>query len=102
MGCCRRYRRMDASTLASGDQELPSRLVVASPEEMAQLLGYGKKWGRACERYTAYCARFPRLTGSRVLARICDEVLVGYDDPDFVRLTALLQWLVDNLNSGLY
>ncbi|OGB27200.1 MAG: hypothetical protein A3I66_11650 [Burkholderiales bacterium RIFCSPLOWO2_02_FULL_57_36] len=87
---------------SSGDQELPSRLVLANPEEMARLLGCGKVWGRARERYADWSTRFPRLSGSGALARVCDQVLIGYDDADFVRLTALLQWLVDNPNSGLY
>lgn len=86
----------------SGDQELPSRLVLANPEEMAQVLGHGKSWSRAGERYAAWCAQFPRLAGSRAVARNCDDVLVGYGDVDFIRLTALLQWLVDNPSSGLY
>lgn len=87
---------------SSGDQELPSRLVLTNPEEMAQLLGHRENWCRALERYAAWCARFPRLIGSRAVARICDEVLLGYDDADFIRLTGLLQWLVNNPCSGLY
>jgi hypothetical protein len=87
---------------SSGDQELPSRLALANSEEMALLLGYGKVWRRARERYADWCARFPRLAGSRALARLCDEVLIGYDDADFIRLTSLLQWLVENPSSGLY
>lgn len=87
---------------SSGDQELPSRLVLATPEEMARALGHDKSWSRAGERYAAWCVRFPCLIGSRAVTRICDEVLLGYDDADFIRLTTLLQWLVDNPRSGLY
>lgn len=87
---------------SSGDQELPSRLVLANPEEMAQVLGRGVSWRRAGERYAAWCLQFPSLIGSQAVARICDEVLVDYDDADFVRLTALMQWFVDNPRSGLY
>jgi hypothetical protein len=87
---------------SSGDQELPSRLVLANPEEMADVLGHSKSWARVSERYAAWCAQFPRLTGSRVVARICDAVLIRYADADFIRLTALLQWLVENPSSGLY
>jgi hypothetical protein len=87
---------------SSGDQELPSRLVLASPEDMAQVLGHGKIWRRARERYAAWCRQFPRLAGSRAVARHCDDVLVGYGDADFARLSTLLQWLVDNPNSGRY
>jgi hypothetical protein len=87
---------------SSGDQELPSRLVLAKPEDMAQALGHGESWSRAARRYAAWRVQFPSLAGSRAVARNCDDVLVGYGDADFVRLTALLQWLVDNPNSGLY
>jgi hypothetical protein len=81
---------------------LPSRLVLAKPEDMAQALGHGESWSRAARRYAAWRVQFPSLAGSRAVARNCDDVLVGYGDADFVRLTALLQWLVDNPNSGLY
>jgi len=87
---------------SSGDQELPSRLVLASPEEMAQILGHDKSWSRAGERYAAWCTQFPRLAGSRAVARNCDDVFIGYSDADFIRLTTLLQWLVDYPNSNLY
>ena len=93
---------MDARRWASGDQELPSRLVLASPEEMAQVLGHDKSWSRAGERYAAWCTQFPLLAGSRAVARNCDDVFIGYSDADFVRLTTLLQWLVDYPNSNLY
>lgn len=100
--CCGVVVEWTPRLWSSGDQELPSRLVLASPEEMAQLLGHGKIWRRAGERYAAWCTQYPRLAGSRAMSRNCDDVLVGYGDADFVRLTALLQWLVDNPNSGLY
>lgn len=84
---------------SSGDQELPSRLILAKPEDMAKALGHGESWSRAARRYGAWLVQFPSLAGSRAAARNCDDVLVGYGDADFVRLTALLQWLVDNPNS---
>jgi len=87
---------------SSGDQELPSRLVLDKPLEMAQFLGKEDSWVRSIDRYAAWCSQFPSLTGSRAVARICDEVLVRYDDADFVRLTSLLQWLIANRSSGLY
>jgi hypothetical protein len=87
----------------SGDQELPSRLVLAKPEDMAQLLGYGESWSRAAKRYADWRMRFPSLAGSRAVARNCVDVLVGYScEVDFGRLTALMQWPVDNRNSRLY
>ncbi|WP_373377628.1 Wadjet anti-phage system protein JetD domain-containing protein [Cupriavidus nantongensis] len=86
----------------SGDQELPARLVLASPLEMAQFLGRDASWVRSAARYAAWCSQFPGLAGSKAVARICDDVLIHYDDADFARLTKLLQWLVANRSSGLY
>lgn len=87
---------------SSGDQELPSRFIIETPAEMARFLDVGGKWERTSRRYFAWCVEFPRLEGARAISRICDDVLADYDDADFGRLTALLRWLLENRNSGLY
>ncbi len=86
----------------SGDQELPTRLVVPSAEGAAAFLGQKEAWDRAKRRYSQWCERFPRLTGSRAAARQSDTVLVEYSDEDFQRLNSLLQWFLDYPRSGLY
>ena len=86
----------------SGDQELPQRLVVPNAEAAAGLLGLTPAWERAKARYAQWSEEFPRLSGSRAVARYCDDVLVGYSDADFDRLTCLLRWFAENPLSGLY
>jgi hypothetical protein len=86
----------------SGDQELPQRLVVPNAEAAADLLGVTPAWERAKAKYAQWSEEFPRLSGSRVVARYCDDVLVGYSDADFTRLTRLLHWFVAHPTSGLY
>ena len=87
---------------SSGDQELPTRLVVPSAEAAAAFLGQRAAWDRAKRRYTQWCEQFPQLAGSRAAARHSDVVLVEYSDEDFQRLNSLLQWFVDYPRSGLY
>lgn len=87
---------------SSGDQELPTRLVVPSAEAAAAFLGQKAVWERAKRRYAQWCERFPQLAGSRAAARQSDVVLVEYSDEDFQRLNSLLQWFLDYPRSGLY
>lgn len=87
---------------ASGNQELPDRLVVPSPEAAADLLGQRTAWERGKQRCARICGEFPQLAGSRAIARRWDEVLAGYSEPDIERLLNLLRWLTENPRSGLY
>lgn len=87
---------------SSGDQELPTRLVIPSAEAAADFLGQKSIWDRAKRRYAQWCDRFPQLAGSKAAARQSDTVLVEYSDEDFQRLNSLLQWFLDCPRSGLY
>jgi hypothetical protein len=87
---------------SSGNQELPLRLTVPGAEVAADLLGYRSDWERAKRRYMQWCGLFPKLVGSRAVARCCDDVLAGYSDADFERLTRLLHWFEANPRSALY
>jgi hypothetical protein len=87
---------------SSGDQELPTRLVVPSAEGAAAFLGHKAVWDRAKRRYAQWCERFPQLAGSKAAARQSDAVLVEYSDEDFQLLNSLLQWFLDCPRSGLY
>lgn len=87
---------------SSGDQELPTRLVIPSADAAAVILGQKPGWERAKKRYTQWCEWFPHLAGSRAAARQCDAVLVDYSEEDFERFGRLLQWLLDNPRSALY
>lgn len=87
---------------SSGDQELPMRLVVPSAEAAAAALGNARAWDGARRRYDEWCTAFPKLRGSRAVAKQFDAVLMDYSDEDFARLNGLLQWLSENPRSGLY
>lgn len=87
---------------SSGDQELPTRLVVPSAEAAATFLGQKAVWERAKRRYAEWCEQFPQLAGTRAAARQSDAVLAEYSDEDFQRLNSLLQWFIDYPRSGLY
>jgi hypothetical protein len=84
-----------------GRQRLPERLVLRSAEEVASLVGAGKRWRRACSRAGRLAAGWPVLSNHAVLGRVFDA-MADYADDDFERLLALLKWTDANPASGLY
>lgn len=82
-----------------GTQRLPSRLVLANADEIAECVGETDRWRRAMERGRIMLAFWPGLAAS-LASRYQD--LADYSDRDFSRLTSMLQWLTGNRNSGLY
>lgn len=84
---------------ALGIQNLPDRLVLRDPHEVAAWIGEAPRWQRAEARYQALTARWPALM--QRLPRYFD-VLADYSDADFRRLTELLDWIGRHPASGLY
>jgi hypothetical protein len=84
-----------------GAQQLPVRLKVESPRQVAVLIGQEARWQRASERYDALVSAWPKLRGAGVLTRLFD-VLADYAALDFARLVALVAWLEQNPRSGCY
>lgn len=84
-----------------GRQRVPERLVLASADEVARLVGNSSRWQRACDRASRLTVAWPVLSGHAVLGRVFDA-LADYDDDDFARLVALLTWVGANPTSGLY
>jgi hypothetical protein len=82
-----------------GSQTLPERLLIQSPQQVADWLGQSARWERACARRHQLLGRWPQLIGA--LARYY-ELLADYADADFERLCSTLQWLLDNPASHLY
>lgn len=82
-----------------GTQNLPKRLSLANPAEVARWLGEETRWTRAGDRYQRLAARWPAMGGN--LIRHFD-VLADYNESDFNRLEALLAWLDANPQSNLY
>lgn len=82
-----------------GTQQVPERLVLGGPGEVAAWLGEGERWERARRRYGEWVARWPSLAPH--LARRF-PVLADYPDPEFRRLGDLLAWIEAHPRSGLY
>lgn len=83
-----------------GTQNLPASLEIAAPTDVASLIGQGKRWRTAAERYQRFVDRWPQLTGHAVLGRNFG-VLADYAEVDFTRLFSMLDWLEKNPSSGL-
>lgn len=84
-----------------GSQDLPARLVLGNPFEVAALCGQEKRWARAVARLEVLIAIWPDLAATVKLGRYFD-VLADYADTDFGRLVAVVQWLEANPTSSLY
>ena len=84
---------------ALGTQNLPRRISLASPEEVALWLGEATRWTRAGDRFQRLATQWPAM--SQQLNRHFD-VLADYSETDFNRLETLLAWLVVNPQSNLF
>lgn len=84
-----------------GSQDLPARLVLRRPGEVAALCGQDKRWARAVARREALLGVWPGLVTDLRLGRYFD-VLADYADSDFERLVAVVRWLEANAESNLY
>lgn len=82
-----------------GHQQIPTNFRLASPEQVAMLVGEGTRWSNACERYERLVTKWPALTS--VLPR-CFDVLADYGVDDFERLCSLISWLEQNPKSDFY
>ena len=82
-----------------GTQQMPERLLLASPEDVSGCIGETMRWQTAWKRYRRMTARWPLL--QQRLVRHFD-ILADYSDADFNRLETLLAWLVVNPRSMLY
>jgi hypothetical protein len=82
-----------------GRQQLPARLILRSPDEVAAWAGEERAWRQARERHNRLRDRWPSLSPG--LGKYFD-VLADYSDDDFQRLTTMLAWLVEHPSSGLF
>jgi hypothetical protein len=84
-----------------GVQQLPARLVLQSPLDVAHVLGEAAMFMLAHGRYEAIAQRWSVLRDSSALARNAG-LLAEYTEPDFERLIALIDWIEQNPRSDLY
>lgn len=82
-----------------GTQQLPERLILHDPIQVARWAGEAERWERAEHRYRYMLGRWSRLKGS--LAAHFDT-LADYPEDDFHRLFSMLEWLQTHPESGLY
>lgn len=90
--CERRWRVL-------GNQQLPDKLVLYTPQQIADWLGEEPSWQRVEQRYRQWVSRWPILRTH--LPRYFD-VLANYSEDDLQRLEAMLAWLKMNPRSQLY
>jgi hypothetical protein len=82
-----------------GVQQLPERITFSDPPQVADHLGENSRWRRASERYAQLTTRW---TGIKTELKLLFDCLADYDDTDFGILQAVVQWFLDNPESGLY
>jgi hypothetical protein len=82
-----------------GTQSVPERLILNSPDEVAEWIEETERWRRARDRYHRFRTRWPALAVS--LTRYFD-VLADYPDADIDRLYDILSWLESHPKSNLY
>lgn len=82
-----------------GTQDLPEKLILNSPFEIAAWANAADRWKIAQERYKMLVAQWPIL--QRPLVSYF-EMLADYTEIDFLQLIRLLQWLIEHPDSKLY
>jgi hypothetical protein len=85
---------------ALGSQRLPERLLIPGPDALADLAGAAVPWQLARQRQAELIARWPALAGH--LARLYDDVLIGYSADNFRRLALVLDWVLQNPGASCY
>lgn len=82
-----------------GVQRLPEKLILQGPDDIAQWIGEKSRWQQATARHQALVTRWPPL-GPHLARHF--SVLADYDDTNFQRLSATLDWIIANPSSMLY
>ncbi len=84
-----------------GQQRVPIAVVVRDALALAEWVGLGRSWKRACARRDVFEQRFPLLREAAPWTRY-EEVATTWSMEDVSRLMDLLQWLEANPDSQLY
>ena len=88
----RRYRSL-------GLQNVPLKLVLECPNDVALWIGEEARWSRAVGRFASLVQRWPEMINT--LPRYY-SVLADDESPDFLNLTKMLSWIFANPDSNLY
>lgn len=81
-----------------GNQQLPHRLTIPTPQVLATVVGKASQWETATRRYQAITSNFPDAQDA---ARSCLTELTSLTDTDFANIVAVTHWLRDHPRSGL-
>lgn len=84
-----------------GEQRVPARMIIGSPEALAEWVDQGPQWRRARFWRDTFFQRYPNLRSSSVCQRHL-AVFVHWNDEDVQRLLGLLAWFEAEPRSGLY
>jgi hypothetical protein len=82
-----------------GTQQVPEKLLLDGPAEIAQWVSQADRWERARRRYVELLRHWPGLDGR--LSRHF-TLLADYSDVDFRRLVDMLTWVIANPASNLF
>ncbi|MBL1141862.1 MAG: hypothetical protein HND53_07520 [Proteobacteria bacterium] len=82
-----------------GKQKLPEKIVIDTPIQITRWVGEEQNWIKVTQRYQKLINAWPSLT--TILSKYF-KVLQEYDELDFDRLFAVLEWLIEHPSSNLY
>ena len=82
-----------------GTQRLPESVAFDEPRTVAGFIGEEHRWFRARQRFDAVVEQWPGLGN---VAAASTDVLMDWDEAEFERLLALLDWLTRNAKAHLY
>lgn len=82
-----------------GRQRLPERLILDSPEELADVIDMKEQWLLATRRFQALTTLWPQLAEGLDLSF---DVLSSWSEPEFQHLVQVVDWLATHQGSDLY
>lgn len=82
-----------------GTQNLPERILINNPLQVAQWINEEQRWQTANQRYTQLTQQWPVL--QQILLKYYN-VLADYEKIDYLRLFAVLKWFESNPESNLF
>lgn len=82
-----------------GDHTVPVSVSFATPVDVAAYVGQASRWARAVQRYEHARTRWPAAASA---FERCFADMADYAEADWTRLMAVLEWLIDHRNSGLF
>lgn len=86
---------------ALGTQQLPARLTLCSPLDVARAIGSCAYWTHSAAALTRLAAHWPHLAQRIELAKLA-ITLVDWNEAELDKLLAVVDWLLAHPQSGLF